>query len=266
MTMTKGTHEALGAPSVPSGRTPAGPPTLVGVHKPMSGAPAYSRYINRPWGRRIALLAYRLGLTPDQVTGISALFTLTGLAVLALLEPQAWTGLLVSVLLATGYAIDSADGQLARMRGGGSPAGEWLDHIVDAFKGSAIHLLVAVHLYRFTDLPHVVLLIPLAFSVVDVVLFFGQLLTDFLRRLDPAAAPAKQTSASPWRSLAALPSDFGLVCWLFVLLPWPGLFVPVYGAVGLTCALFLVACLVRWRGGFTSAATAQVAQGREARA
>ena len=264
MTMTKGMADTLGAPRARGGA--AGPPTLVGVHKPMSGAPAYSRYINRPWGRRIALLAYRLGLTPDQVTGISALFTLTGLAVLALLEPQAWTGLLVSVLLATGYAIDSADGQLARMRGGGSPAGEWLDHIVDAFKGSAIHLLVAVHLYRFTDLPHVVLLIPLAFSVVDVVLFFGQLLTDFLRRLDPAGAPAKQTSASPWRSLAALPSDFGLVCWLFVLLPWPGLFVPVYGAVGLTCALFLVACLVRWRRGFTSAATAQVAQGREARA
>lgn len=263
MTMTKGAAQVTGEPAA-AGR----PPTLVGVHKPMSGAPAYSRYINRPWGRRIALQAYRFGLTPDQVTAISALFTLSGLLVLALVPSQVWTGLAVAALLATGYAVDSADGQLARMRGGGSPAGEWLDHIVDAFKGSAIHLLIAIHLYRFTDLPHAVLLIPLAFAVVDTVLFFGQLLTDFLRRLNPVGAPAKQTSTSAWRSLAALPSDFGLLCWLFVLLPWAGLFVAVYALLGLACALFLAASLVRWRRGFIAAAAqqARAAQHEGARA
>ena len=91
-----------------------------------------------------AAAAYQIGLTPNQVTYISATFTFVGLLVLAL-APATWpVGLLVTVVLVLGYAFDAADGQLARLRGGGSLLGEWLDHMIDSVKVAALHLAVLV--------------------------------------------------------------------------------------------------------------------------
>src|SRR4051794_25850684 len=87
------------------------------------GAPAYSIYVNRPIGRYIAAAAYRIGATPNQVTAASALLTFTAILLLALVPPSAALGVGIAVLLAAGYAFDSADGQVARLRGGGSAAG-----------------------------------------------------------------------------------------------------------------------------------------------
>ena len=98
------------------------------------GAPAYSVYVNRRVGRLLAAIAHARGATPDQVTGISAIHTFLAIGILALAPMHPWTGVVVALLLALGYAWDSADGQVARLRGGGSVAGEWLDHFVDALK------------------------------------------------------------------------------------------------------------------------------------
>nr|WP_223286356.1 CDP-alcohol phosphatidyltransferase family protein [Kocuria atrinae] len=77
--------------------------------------------VNRPVGRLLAAACYRAGLTPNQVTGISALCSAIGVAVLLAMDPSWVSGILVWFLLALGYAFDSADGQVARLRGGGSP-------------------------------------------------------------------------------------------------------------------------------------------------
>ena len=60
-----------------------------------------------------------------------------------------------------GYALDSADGQVARLTGGGSLLGEWLDHMIDSTKIAALHLAVLLHACRHTDLPAGWLLVPL---------------------------------------------------------------------------------------------------------
>lgn len=112
------------------------------------GAPAYSRFVNRRIGRMFAALAAAAGLTPDAVTGLSALATFSGIAVLAFGPASRATGALVTLLLVVGYALDSADGQLARLRGGGSPAGEWLDHVVDSVKVAALPTGVYLALVR----------------------------------------------------------------------------------------------------------------------
>src|SRR5690349_3353606 len=98
---------------------------LRGVQKSSKGGPQCSLYVIRPLGRIFAAAAYQVGLTPNQVTYLSATFTFGGLLLLAL-APATWpVGLLVTVCLVLGYALDSADGQLARLRGGGSLLGEW---------------------------------------------------------------------------------------------------------------------------------------------
>ena len=56
-------------------------------------------------------------LTPNMVTAISAFFSFAAIAFLALVQPSVWLGLAVCLGLVLGYAFDSADGQLARLRG-----------------------------------------------------------------------------------------------------------------------------------------------------
>lgn len=96
---------------------------LRNAQKSAKGVSLYSRHINRPAGRVLAAGAYRVGLTPNQVTLISAAFSLGSVAAVALARPSWTLAVAVYLGLAVGFAFDSADGQLARLTGRGGPAG-----------------------------------------------------------------------------------------------------------------------------------------------
>lgn len=226
---------------------------LRSAQKSSSGAAAYSRFVNRPLGRPLAAAASVVGLTPSQVTLASAVCTFTGIALIVVLEPSWWSSLLVTLLLVLGYALDSADGQLARLTGTGSIAGEWLDHFFDALKTATIHLAVFVSWVRFFDDPPAVLAIPLVFSAVAVTFFFGMLLADFLRRIHrlSAATPAAPKAEAAYRmsplySLAVLPTDYGFLCLIMLTMWVHPLFVVLYGLMGLATAGALVLAAARW--------------------
>lgn len=211
------------------------------------GAPAYSVYVNRRLGRMLAACAFRWGLTPDQATLISALHTLAGLALLLALSPSVATGVLVAVLFALGYAWDSADGQLARLRGGGSLSGEWLDHFVDSFKIAAMHLVVLVALWSHTPLrDSPLLLVPLAFSVIGVVTFFGMLLNDLLKGKVGERSTHARGGGTFVRSLILVPTDYGLLCLTFALWGWLGAFIWVYTALCISNGVFLLLAATKW--------------------
>ncbi|OAN43234.1 CDP-alcohol phosphatidyltransferase [Microbacterium sp. H83] len=210
------------------------------------GAPAYSVYVNRPVGRVFAAIAHRIGLTPNGVTAISAVFTFSGILVLALVDPSWWTGLLVWLLLAIGYALDSADGQVARLRGGGSLAGEWLDHFIDAIKIVSLPIATAIGLYRFSDLPTAYVLVPLAFAVVATATFFGMILNDLLKASKGIRSSAEQGGGGALRSIVLLPVDYGIVCLVYVLWGWSTVFAVAYAFFFAAAAAFCLLAAVRW--------------------
>lgn len=218
---------------------------LPSAQKSAKGAPAYSRFVNRRAGGYLAAAAYRLGLTPNQITSISGLFTFAGIALIALAKPTVPIGVLVCLALVIGYALDAADGQLARLRGGGSAAGEWLDHIVDSAKISSLHLSVLVSGYRFSGLPIGWLLVPIGFAIVAAVMFFAMTLNDQLRR---GLGVKRDTSAKPstLRSLLVIPTDYGLLCLTFLLLGFRDVFAVAYGVLFVANLLFLAAALRKW--------------------
>ena len=224
---------------------------LASAQKSNQGAPIYSRLVNRPVGRVLAAAAYKLGMTPDQVTVVSALCTYLGIALIALLEPTVLVGLLIGLLLMLGYALDSADGQLARLRGGGSPAGEWLDHIADAIKLATIHSAVAISLYRFALPAHEgmdwMLLIPLAFTAIQYVQFFTFILTDKMIRANNEHRLASQDAARPslLKSIIAAPHDYGLLCLTFLLLGFPYVFLVIYTILMVGSGIYLAGVLIR---------------------
>jgi phosphatidylglycerophosphate synthase len=245
--VTAGTETAQLAPERESLRETL--QRLSGAQKGAVGAPAYSRFVNRKLGRLLAALAYHAGLTPNAVTGISAGFTGAGIALLALV-PHSWaTGAVVAGCLVVGYALDAADGQLARLRGGGSPAGEWLDHMVDALKIVSLHLALLVGLYRFEPAQRDAwLLLPLGFSIVSVVLFFGTLLNESLRAQHGAVTRAARSERRPsvLRSLLVVPTDYGLLCLVFLLLGAPRVFLSVYAALFVATAVYLALASAKW--------------------
>ena len=210
-------------------------------------APAYSRYVNRRLGRVLAAWAYGRRLSPNAVTGISALFTLGGIGALAALPPAWWVGLLVAGCLVVGYAFDSADGQVARLSGTGSSAGEWLDHMVDATKVSLLPLALTVGLFRADAVPVVWLLVPLLNAVVGAVLFFGMILTEQMRRAHGVRSAAPVRRGGPdLRALLMIPTDYGVLCLTFLLLGAVPVFTAVYTVVTVLTTAFVVAASVKW--------------------
>lgn len=222
--------------------------TLSNHQKTQKGAPPYSRFINRPFGRIFAAAAFTIGATPNQVTMASAACSAAAIALIATVDPNPAIAILVVVLLVLGYALDSADGQLARLRGGGSPAGEWLDHTVDATKIVSIHLAVLISLYRFGDLStDRWLLLPIGFAITATVLFFSWILRDVMLAGTEVATNRVDdgTSHSAVASLARLLEDYGVLMLCMLFLPWTDAFLGFYGVLFAWSAFMTVVALPR---------------------
>lgn len=183
------------------------------AQKPAQGVPAYTRWVNRRGARVIAAVGYAAGWTPNMVTAMSAVLSVSGMVLLLILPPSGWVGIPIAVLLAAGYLFDSADGQLARVSQRSSKSGEWLDHVVDAFRSPAIHLTVAVAVMLHRPEYSWLAVVGLGYSLVTSGQFLSQILAEaFVRK-----AGAQQTRGGDLRSWVLLPTDPGTLCWSFLL-------------------------------------------------
>lgn len=243
------TGEASTETATPAERFAEARRRLSGAQKSSVGVPAYLRFVNRRIGGWLAAGAHGLGLTPNQVTAASAACSALGIAVLALAETSVAVGIAVAVALLVGFALDSADGQLSRVRGDGKPSGEWLDHVVDVAKTVTLHLAVAVAFFRFApDRSHGWLLVPLAFAITSVTFFFAMMLRDQLggRPAQPGAGPAGGFApGSVGRSFVLLPMDYGVLCLSFALLGVGDLFLGAYTALFILNVGFAAQSLVK---------------------
>jgi len=194
-------------------------------------------------------MAYALRLKPNDVTAVSAVLSATGIAVLAFSDITTLTGIVVAIWLALGYAFDSADGQLARLTKSGGPSGEWLDHVVDMAKTVLLPGAIVFSLVTHANPVNAGLIgLTVGFATVSVVAFFAWLLVDLLQRIHPAPVPpsAKSDGSAPLiRSLLRLPSDYGIMCWLFVLWGLP-VFWWAYGLLFAANLLILLLALPVW--------------------
>lgn len=236
---------------------------LAWAQKNGAGVPGYTRWVNRAAGRRIAAAAAVRGLTPNTVTAVSAVLSLAGLAVVVVFGPTAMAGVSAAVLLALGFAFDSADGQLARLTRSGGPAGEWLDHVVDATRTPLTHVMVAIAAYLHIPNSRWLSGIALAYAVMASAQFMSQILAEQLvtqRELVrgsgdslPSAegvqtdAQGIEVAADPQhvKSLGLLPMDSGTLCWAFALWGLPWLFAPVYAALFATNTMYTVISMTR---------------------
>lgn len=222
---------------------------LTRSQKPKRGVSLYSRFLNRPLGRVLAAACYSVRLSANQVTVISAAVTALALATLMLAPASWWRGALVAALLVLGFALDSADGQVSRLTGTSSKAGEWLDHVVDAGKMVAVHGAVLVAFLVSTPLPAgirpLAMALPPIFQLTAVVTFAGGVIAELLSRI-AAPKPTQARPTSVTRAMALLPADFGILSLSFVLFGWPTAFLTVYGLLLLANLLIAALLLAKW--------------------
>jgi phosphatidylglycerophosphate synthase len=174
---------------------------------------------------------------------------MSSLVLVALLHPTWWLGFVVCLGLLIAYALDSADGQLARLVHGASKSGEYLDHLIDAAKVCVLHSVVLISWYRFSDASGGQLLIPLGFQLTNSVFFFSIILVEQLQKGSPLA-PNAMEEPDGWtgilRSLVALPNDYAVLCLCFAFLGWERGFIVTYTALFALNALILCLALIRW--------------------
>ena len=89
------------------------------------------------------------------------------------------------------------------------------------------------------------LLVPLAYVCMSSVLFFGLILIDQLRRRHGGAQQPNQRGDSVLKSLLIAPTDYGILCLVFLAFGTPSLFV-LYGALLAANLLFLAAAIAKW--------------------
>jgi phosphatidylglycerophosphate synthase len=218
---------------------------LTSAQKSARGVSLYSRFVNRPLGRILAAACYTIGLSPNQVSAVSALFTGAGLAVVALVPSVAWKGLLAAALLVLGFAFDSADGQVARLSGKSSPAGEWLDHVIDAGKMVLLHLSVAISWWLHEGVNGWWLAVPFAFQFIHVVGFQGLVAHDLLMR-NLGIKTSQLGAVHPVRAIGLLPADYGVIALSFVLIGFPAPFQWVYTILCVLNFIIFGLLLAKW--------------------
>ncbi|MCC2314582.1 CDP-alcohol phosphatidyltransferase family protein [Cellulomonas xiejunii] len=214
---------------------------LAQAQKPGVGVPAYTRWVNRRAARVVAAAAVAVGAGPNVVTAVSVLSSAAGMAVLLLLPAGWWTAAFAAGLLALGYVLDSADGQVARVTRRQSPAGEWLDHVADAMRTPALHLTVAVAWVLQERTAAWVVPVALTLTVVVAGQFMSQILAEQLAR----RSGGPRRAGSDRQSWVLLPTDPGVWCWVFLLWGDATVFAVAYTALAVVNGLHVAVSMRR---------------------
>lgn len=189
----------------------------------------------------MAACAYGFRLTPNTVTAISAVLSFLGLILLLVLPYSGWTGLAVAVLLALGFVFDSADGQLARLYGRSSKAGEWLDHVVDALRAPSVHAAVAGAVILKDEAYSWLVAVALLYGVITSAQFLSQILAGAMVR----SVGKDPVRGGNLRSFLLLPTDTGTLCWAFVLWGFPTPFAVIYSLLAAIAVLHATSSMLR---------------------
>ena len=227
-------------------------PTAADYYGTNRGGGLFSEFVSQRLGARIAVFAHKHRLAPTVLTvGNLGIGCLTSFAVVALAEPVAdgrvwgWAvGLLALLGWQFAYAMDCADGQLARVTGQTSPAGARIDVLCDV--AAQIALVAALAATAEAHVPATPGWLLAAFAGTWMV----NLVTSVMQS-GPSAASMVTSRSLPIR-VVKLVRDYGAV-------------IALAGAVLLVApqwTIWLVALFTLINGGFLAASIAF--SGREA--
>ncbi|WFE95279.1 CDP-alcohol phosphatidyltransferase family protein [Micromonospora sp. WMMD987] len=220
-------------------------PTVADFHRVNRGGGLFSESVSQWLGAVFALVAQRLGLRPTALTitnlvlGLAASVTVVALAdrVAAGAVPAWLVGLVALVGWQVAYALDCADGQLARVTGQGSAAGARVDVLCDV--AAQIALVAALSATAVAQRPETPTWLVATFAGTWMV----NLVTSVMQA-GPNAASMVTSTSLPVR-LVKLVRDYGAVIFVagLVLMAAPALVFWVIVAFTVVNGGFLLASI-----------------------
>lgn len=212
---------------------------LNNFQKKGAGTPAYTRFINRWLGKILTSVLACFNISPNVISITSSIITIITFF-LFFMVTSFWQSFILVILLYFAYALDSADGQLARLLNKQSKSGEWLDHTLDAIKiplsqGTAIFLIVA---HKFPEKS------VLFFYLIILSLACANFLSGILKsKLFPNYSSTSVQISEKHniiRSFITLPLDYGVFISLYIFSFKPDWFTLVYNIWGIIFIIFSV--------------------------
>jgi phosphatidylglycerophosphate synthase len=231
-------------PETGSGARPE--PTAADFLAVNRGGGLFTETFDQRLGAVFALAAYRLGLPPTALTAANlVLGVATSVAVVLTAGPvaaghlPAWlVGVLAFLVWHVAYALDCADGQLARVAGSGSAAGARVDVLVDvAVQISLVAAVASVAMAQQWGTPATWLVAVFAAS------WMVNLVTSVMAK-EGTNESLVASSSLPVR-VVKLVRDYGAMLFLIclVLAVWPAGMIWVMVLFSLVNCLFLVASI-----------------------
>ena len=182
-----------------------------------SGLP-YTVYINRKLGVIIANATPEF-VTPNGLSFFGFLVFIVGLFLLVQSSTHV-DSILVVIIFLFQYAIDSADGVLARKRKVSSDIGEWLDHSLDGIRIPLLHIAVLIFFFKSDGYINIVELSAFSLSIIAM---SGNYISNILKVkiLSVRSGSYVEKMVGMRRigiKLMLIPADFGIYYFIFLLL------------------------------------------------
>lgn len=220
---------------------------LAASQKKGAGTPAYTRFVNRHLGRLLASVLAAFNFSPNIISLISSAITITCFIIFTLLSQVSiiQSSALV-ILLYFAYALDSADGQVARLLDKQSKNGEWLDHTLDAIKiplGHGVAILLIIK-----NIPTNKLLIIFYLTIISIAsanFLSGILKSKLLSSPTTPKHKIIKGRNSVIRSFLTLPLDYGLFILIFLFSFNSEWFINIYNLWGMIFVLFSTISLLK---------------------
>jgi phosphatidylglycerophosphate synthase len=101
----------------------------------------FHKHISLPISKFIVFSAYKIRLTPNQLTLLSSIFIFVGMVLIFLPYNKVYLGLINMVLLQLGFILDCSDGILARLINQPSKFGAFFDIFLDRLNNFIVFIL-----------------------------------------------------------------------------------------------------------------------------
>ena len=222
---------------------------LYNSQKKGAGTPAYTRFVNRWLGRLLASFLASFKISPNSVSLLSGIITFISFIMFLVIDEIKFANSLILVFfLYFAYALDSADGQLARLLNRQSKQGEWLDHTLDAIKIPLSHGVAIFFIYKHKAINVEWIIFYIIILSFASAIFLSGILKSKLISKNEFLRDENNEKNSIVRSFLTLPLDFGILISLFLFSFNPNWFIIIYSIWGLIFIFYSILLLIKyWR-------------------
>ncbi len=199
----------------------------------------YTKYINRPAAWFFTNKLYRY--SPNSISLFAFFILITAFIIFPKISSNT-EAIVLYLLVALNYVLDSVDGQVARLTKQGSPLGEWLDHSLDAIRLVLVNVFI-INIILDANLSEAPRIVIFSCLVGQIGLYVVGILREMILDFDISKNIKETSRFAKFIFIALIPADYGIFVMIFLLSANPILLTYLYILFGIYNLCLLVATM-----------------------